>query len=287
VSNINFRPLHPMIGAEVSDLDLSRPIPPEMAQELVDLWEEHSVLLFRKQNLTPDDQLRVTGYFGEVREVFFKSLEARKNATDTHPAIAVISNVTVDGKPVGAAGDGELWFHSDHCYLERSGHASVLYGIEVTTEGGDTRFGSGYGAYEALSPEMKAKLRGVMADFIYDRELNELARTMPPRLGHSQCAVHPVVVEHPGTGRPSLFVNRLMTARLQGMDEAESDSILDHLFDFQESPRFVYDHKWQPGDLLVWDNRSCIHSRTHFDPNLRRVMRRTATMGSTLGPYLG
>lgn len=276
------RPVHPAIGVEVLGLDLSRPLDPHVAAELVALWEEHSLLVFRGQEVTPEQQLRLTACFGTVREVFFKDLAERKHNAETHPAIAFLSNIKVDGKPVGTSGDGELWFHSDHCYLEKSARASVLYGIETTTGGGDTLFASGYAAYAALPPEVKARLDGAMVEFVYDRELNAQERRHRPRPEHSQRAVHPAVVRHPGTGRPALFVNRLMATRILDMDEGESEALLDFLFDFQEGERFTYRHQWQPRDLLVWDNRSCIHARTPFDPAQRRNMRRTATEGEVL-----
>lgn len=282
MKHIQHRPLHPAIGAEVLNVDMSTPLEADVVQELVKLWEDRSVLLFRNQELTPEDQLRLTGYFGEVREAFFKDLPERK-INQTHPQIVFISNVRVDGKPIGSVGDGELWFHSDHCYLPKSGRASILYAIEVPSQGGDTRFASGYAAYEALSPEIKSKLNGVSADFVHDIRVNAQARLHQPG-DDAPRAVHPAVVLHPGTKRPSLFVNRLMTTRLIGMDPAESDALLQYLFDYQEQPQFTYDHKWQPGDLLIWDNRSCLHARTEFDPTERRLMRRTATAGEALSP---
>ncbi|MBB6124218.1 TauD/TfdA dioxygenase family protein [Sphingobium subterraneum] len=285
LTRFSCRNLHPAIGAEVLGLDLSVPLAPEVVADLIALWEDRSVLVFRDQKLSPQDQLRVTDYFGPPSQNEHKKDIGVDLPEQETPGIVLISNVQVDGKPIGSIGDGELWFHSDNCYLPKSAKASLLYAVEIPRAGGETRYASGYAAYQALSPETKAKLNGVMADYVFDYKINTQTRRFKPGPDAFH-AVHPAVVLHPGTGRPALFVNRQTTERLIGMDPEESEALLQELFDFQERPEFVYDHQWRPGDLAIWDNRSCLHARKDFDPGERRTMRRTTAGEQKLEPAL-
>lgn len=293
MTRISYRALHPAIGAEVLNLDLSVPLDPEAMAEVIKLWEEKSVLIFRKQNLTPEEQLRVTDYFGPHRlnENIKKLVDYAKDKPEMQfggweiPGILVMSNVKVDGKLIGAPADGELWFHSDNCYLPETAKGSLLYAIEPTAVGGETCYASGYAAYEALSAEIKSKLDGLMAEFVVDYSTTANLHKRRQKAGTDALrAVHPAVVLHPATERPALFVNRQCTERLIGMAPSESEALLEQLFDFQERPEFVYEHKWQPGDLAVWDNRSCLHARKDFDPNQRRTMRRSTAGTVVLQP---
>lgn len=263
------RQLSPYIGAEVLGIDLSQPLNDEIAQAIRDLWEESSVLLFRNQTLTDDDHVRFVELFGTIQQPIFKTAEASVFAK--HPSVVLISNVTLDGKLIGAVPNGELLFHSDYAYLEHTGKASCLYSIEVPSSGGDTRFASAYAACDALSSELRERLQSLTALNVYSTDG-----------GHADDArryVHPMITTHPGTGRKVLFVNRLMTTEIIGLPSEESDGILSQLFDIQEQQKFIYDHHWRPGDLIIWDNRSCLHARTDFDPAERRLLKRVTTQG--------
>jgi taurine dioxygenase len=286
MKRISYRPIHPAIGAEILNVDLSGRLDPEVMAEVIQVWEENSIVLFRDQNLTPEQQMRVTEFFGvpymgdhikEMTEYVKDKPEMHFGGVDT-PGILIFSNVKdADGKATGLPTDGELWFHSDLCYLPKTAKASLLYGIQPVAVGGETCFASGYAAYEALSPELKRKLDGVMAEFVLDYSEPDLVQMRKRRAGTANVfrAIHPAVVLHPGTKRPALFINRQTTESFIGMDSDESDALLAQLFDFQESSKFVYEHKWRKNDFVVWDNRSCLHSRKNFDPSLKRVMRRS------------
>jgi len=270
-------PLSDAIGAEIVGLDLREPLPQPVFNAIRDTWHAHGVLLFRGQTL---DELAQAGFgsrFGELGKVL-----NNHNGRSYLPGVMYISNVREDGKLVGALPDGEMYFHSDQCYVERPGMATMLYAMEVPAYGGNTLFANMYAAYDTLPESVRSRVEGKLALNVYDYENNATSRGSEPRDGVPSYA-HPIVRTHPATGRKALYVNRLMTHHIVGMDRAESDALLEQLFDHQERPEFIYEHVWTPGDLLIWDNRCTLHARTDFDASQRRMMRRVAILGDK--PY--
>jgi taurine dioxygenase len=171
-----------------------------------------------------------------------------------------------------------MYFHSDQCYVERPIKGTTLYAIELPRQGGNTLFANMYLAYETLPAEAQQRIAGLKAMNVYDYANNPTMRGATIREGVPHYA-HPVVRTHPDTGRKALFVNRLMTDHILDMPREESDELLAFLFDHQEQRRFVYEHVWSVGDLLLWDNRCSLHARTDFDPRERRLLRRVAIRG--------
>lgn len=266
------RPLSAALGAEIIGVDLSRAIDDQLFAQIRDAWHRYLVILLRDQDLSEEDQVRFAEKFGPPAVIHTKQF-VRK-----HPAVMLISNIREDGKPIGALPDGEMQFHSDQCHQERPAMASMLYAIEVPRAGGNTLFANGYAAYETLPDAVKRRIAGRKALNAYDYERAAMKRGTRLAAGVPSYA-HPVVRTHPATGRKALYVNRLMTVRIEGLPEQESDELLDFLFAHQERPEFVYEHVWRPGDLLLWDNRCALHARTDFSPNERRLMRRVTILG--------
>jgi taurine dioxygenase len=266
------RPLSAALGAEIIGVDLSSPIDDQLFAQIRDAWHRYLVILLRDQDLSEEDQVRFAEKFGPPAVIHTKQF-VRK-----HPAVMLISNIREDGKPIGALPDGEMHFHSDQCHQERPAMASMLYAIEVPRAGGNTLFANGYAAYETLPDAVKRRIAGRKALNAYDYERAAMKRGTRLAAGVPSYA-HPVVRTHPATGRKALYVNRLMTVRIEGLPEQESDELLDFLFAHQERPEFVYEHVWRPGDLLLWDNRCALHARTDFSPNERRLMRRVTILG--------
>ncbi len=269
-------PLSPAIGAEIHGIDLRRPIDDTVFQRMRDAWHQHCVLLFRGQQLEDEDQVRFAARFGALSKVLHKH-----GGHTAHPSVMLISNIRENGKPIGALPDGEMYFHSDQCYMERPSMATLLYAIEVPRRGGNTLFANMYAAYDALPDDVKQRIAGRSALNVYDYEGNPTKRGAVRDWAPS--FAHPVVRTHPATGRKALYVNRLMTHSIVGLPADESDSLLTLLFDHQEQKRFVYEHVWAPGDLILWDNRSTLHARSDFDAGERRLMRRVAVLGER--PY--
>ena len=270
--SISVRLLSPALGAEIVGVDLSKPLDDVTIAAIKATWNEHLVLLFRNQALSEDDQVRFARNFGELQQRP-RPKDMRAEAKVKNPEVMLVSNIRENGKPIGSLPDGEMQFHSDMCYIPAPPKGTFLYAIEIPSEGGDTLFLNMYKAYEALLPEMKARLkdRNAVNIFLYgstSRDGNKPDFNIHPH------ATHPVVRIHSDTGRPALYVNRLMTWNIEGMEGGESQELLDSLFDHIEQPQFIYEHKWKVGDLILWDNRCTLHARTDFSDKERRLLRR-------------
>jgi len=272
VPPLQTRALSDALGLEALDVDLRQPLSPARVAQLREAWHQGLILLLRDQSLSEQDQVRFAEYFGPLG----KTLNVHN--TGRHPAIMLVSNIRKDGKPIGALPDGEMQFHTDQCYVERPAAASMLYAIEVPRVGGNTLFANAYRAYETLPDEIKRRIDGRKAVNAYDYDNAATFRGTRIRDGVPHYT-HPVVRTHPATGRKALYVNRLMTLAIEGLPDAESAELLDLLFDHQEQRRFVYEHVWRVGDILMWDNRCTLHARTDFSPAERRLMRRITILG--------
>jgi taurine dioxygenase len=278
---VDIRPLSAAIGVDVRGVDLAQPLDEDTFARIRRAWEENCVALFRGQTLDPDAQVGFAERFGPLS----KLLNATR-ATDQHPAVLLISNIREDGKLIGELPDGEMVFHSDQIYVERPAMATMLYAIEIPSRGGNTCFANGFRAYETLPDDLKTRLEGRVAVQAYDYDGTKGGS---PRLRGEALRpdvkqyAHPVFRTHPATGKKALFVNRMNTQHVVGLDPDESNEILEFLFDHQEKAEFVYEHVWTPGDLVVWDNRSCNHARTDFSAVERRLLRRVTVLGEK--PY--
>lgn len=269
---LQIRPLSPALGAEILGVDLRREIDDDFAVRLLEVWHQNLVILVRDQLLSEDDQVRFAERFGPPAVIHTKQFVQR------HPSVMLISNIREDGRPIGALPDGEMQFHSDQCYKERPAMASMLYAIEVPSKGGNTLFANAYAAYETLPAEIKRRIEGRRALNAYD--YNTAATKRGTKVADDvPTYVHPVVRTHPSTGRKALYINRLMTVRIEDMPEEEGNELLDFLFDHQEQRQFIYEHVWRVGDILMWDNRCTLHARTDFSADERRLMRRVTILG--------
>jgi taurine dioxygenase len=252
-------PLSDALGAELRGLDLSRDIDDATFAQVEQAWHDHLILLFRDQHLSEGDQVRFARRFGALQSRPRPAAMRAESGEVRHPEIMLVSNIRKDGKLIGSLPDGEMQFHSDMCYIEKPAKGTFLYAIEIPSEGGDTLFLNTYKAYESLPADIKAKIDGAKAlnVFLYgstSREGNKPDFSVHPNY------VHPVVRTHPDTGCKALFINRLMTWSIEGMDEGESTTLLNRMFDHMEQPQFIYGHKWRVGDLLLWDNRCTLHA---------------------------
>jgi taurine dioxygenase len=275
--------LHPVIGAEIGGVDLSRQLDAATVEAIRRAWYDHSVLLFRGQEISGEDQLRFAGHFGVIAERHKpKDGATRVDSPDWTNLMPISDKKDADGKALGGLGHGEMWFHSDKCYHERPHRASFLYGIEIPSEGGHTRFASLYAAYDNVPDDLKRRLEGkrVMQGYDYgsDKRL-DLNVNLDNIFHYSQ----PIFVTNPGSGRKALYVSRLNTMWIEGMDRDESEAILSQLFDITEDPAIVYEHVWRPGDLVMWDNLACLHARTDWPDDQSRMLRRCTTLGEPLG----
>src|SRR3981189_3415957 len=281
VIDITVAPLSPACGAEVSGVDLTRPLSETQVRAIKEAWGKHLVLVFRGQKLSQDDQLRFASYFGHLgsRKKAPEKLRSRaEGVQQDHEKVLLVTNIKVDGQPIGAFGDGEFWFPIDSGYSSRPYKYTFLYALELPSRGGNTMFSNMYKAYEAVPAALKEKLRGKKALHIHEYNRAKQA-------GHSADirdiphSYHPVSITHPDTGRKTLFVDRLMTTRIEGVSQDESDAILGELYGIGERREYIYENVWKPGGFVMWDNRCTIHARTDFPKEERRLLRRCPVEG--------
>lgn len=268
------RPLSPALGAEILGLDVSRPIDDETISELVQVWADNIVLLFRKPDMTQEEQLRFASCFGRLGERPAPKKWRNEDYGKLDPAFMLVSNIRENGKPIGTLPDGEMMFHHDTIYKPKPHIGTLLYAIEVPSKGGNTKFNNLYKAYDALPDDMKERVKGHTANHIYDYVTIASANRKSQAGDLRENWTHPVCITHPRSGRKALYVDRLMTARIDGLPEEESEDILETMFDTAERPEHVYEHEWTPGDLLLWDNLCSAHARTDFSSGERRLLRR-------------
>lgn len=280
--SVSFAPLNPSIGVEVKGVDLTAELDDGTVAALRDAWVRHSVLLFRDQDISEDDQFRFARCLGPVADRVQPPVEKRAWRADPHNRMQLITDRLDDeGRPLGSLGHGDMWFHTDKCYVERPHRASLLYGMEIPAQGGHTKFASLYRAYDALPEDLKEKLEGRRVLQVYDYTKDSIADTSH-KLEELLHYWQPVFVANPDSGRIALYVCRLMTARIEGLDEAESAAVLNDICDIIEDPAHVYEHAWRPGDLIVWDNLSSVHARTDWPGDQPHSLRRCTVQGEAL-----
>jgi len=270
-ASFTVRPLSPALGGEILGVDLRDPIDDALKQKFLDAWHQYLVILIRNQTLDEAAQVRFAETFGPPAKV-----TSGRTFSVKHPNVMLISNIREDGKPIGALPDGEMHFHTDQCHQPIPAKATMLYAIEIPSQGGDTLFANAYTAYETLPEHVKERLAGRRAFNAYDQDTTLRSANYD---NARASAWHPAVRTHPATGRKALYVNRLMTREIEGLPRAESAALLQMLFDHQEQMRFVYQHVWRVGDILMWDNRCTLHARTDFSPGERRLLRRVTILG--------
>src|SRR3954470_12069201 len=233
VMDIQVTPLSAACGAEIKGIDVTRPLSAAEVQTIKDAWAKHLVLVFRGQKVSQDDQLRFASYFGDLgsRKKGPDALKARTEGTQQdNEKVLLVSNIKVDGVPIGAFGEGEFWFHIDSGYSPKPYKYTFLYALELPSTGGNTMFSNMYKAYEAVPQALKERLKGRKALHIHEYNRARQANHSGDISGIPDHA-HPVFITNPDTRRKPLFVDRLMTTRIEGMSAAESSAILDQLYD--------------------------------------------------------
>jgi len=277
-------PLSGACGAEIRGIDLTAPLSEAQVDAIKEAWARHLVLAFRGQKVSQDDQLRFAAYFGDLgsRKKAPEPLRSRaEGIAQDHEKVLLVSNIKVDGVPIGAFGEGEFWFHIDSGYSAKPYKYTFLYAVELPSHGGNTLFSNMYKAYEAVPAPLKEKLTGKKALHIHEYNRAKQAGSAGDISGIPHYH-HPVFITHPDTGRKTLFVDRLMTTRIEGVSQEESDAILNELYNIGERREFIYEHVWRLGDFVMWDNRCTIHARTDFPKEERRLLRRCTVEGEPL-----
>lgn len=275
-------PIGEMIAADIQDANLSQPLDDVSIAAIAEAWNENLVLRFRNQHLSDADLIRFSSYFGELDPPGPNPYGV--TFLPEFPEINVISNVKDDtGVPIGNLGDGEAVWHADMTYIDNPPEAGILYALEVPVGQGDTYFANMVAAYNDLSSDLRVAIEG--KTLIHDAAHNSAGML---RKGYEEItdvkltpgARHPLAYEDQH-GRVSLFLGRRPHAYIVGMEESDSDSLLDALWAHATRPKYSWHNEWQKGDLVMWQNRMVMHRRDAFDPSTRRVMHRTQLKGKS------
>lgn len=285
------------LGAEISGVDLARPLDDVTFARIAKAFFEHQVVFFRNQRITPDQHVAFARRFGVLEQHVRK-----EHLLNGYPEILIVSNVLDErGQAIGVEDAGRFW-HSDLSYKREPSLLSALYALEVPVKNGlvlgNTSFASTTASYDALPEAMKRRLLSLknIHSYRYYRTRNIEAQKEEQARGKRVVQEHalteeqlksvpdsevPVVRTHPVTGHKGLFINEAHTSHIAGLPKHESDALLSELFAFIIRPEFRYEHHWQAGDLLMWDNCSVQH-KAHFDYELplRRLMHRTTVRGT-------
>ena len=275
-------PIGEMIAADIQDANLSQPLDDVNIAAITKAWNENLVLRFRNQHLSDADLIRFSSYFGELDPPGPNPYGV--TFLPEFPEINVISNVKDDtGVPIGNLGDGEAVWHADMTYIDNPPEAGILYALEVPVGQGDTYFANMVAAYNDLPSDLRVAIEG--KTLIHDAAHNSAGML---RKGYEEItdikltpgARHPLAYEDQH-GRVSLVLGRRPPADIVGMEESDSDSLLDALWAHATRPKYSWHNEWQKGDLVMWQNRMVMHRRDAFDPSTRRVMHRTQLKGKS------
>jgi alpha-ketoglutarate-dependent 2,4-dichlorophenoxyacetate dioxygenase len=286
--SIQFEAIKPDVGARVSGVDLTRPLTRAQADQIEAAMDRFGVLVFHKQHITDEQQMAFTVNFGPI--------ENARGGNITKPedkrladGLNDVSNLGKDGKPLAKDSRqhlfniGNMLWHSDSSFRAIPAKYSILSARVVNPVGGNTEFASMRAAYDALDSKTKAEIdnlicehslmysRGALGFLDYTEQEKEMFKPVRQRL----------VRAHPSTGAKSLFLSSHAGAIL-GMTMPEARILLRDLTEHATQPQFVYVHKWQPGDLVMWDNQQTMHRVRRYDESQPRDMRRTTVAGSAM-----
>lgn len=283
---MNVIPTGRALGAEITGIDLSKDVSAAQREFIFNAYTEHLVVLFRGQSLSFADLLRLRELFGPpgLAANQLLGLGRKKYYTDDVPdEITIVSNIVdAQGKPIGALGSDEAFWHTDSSFTETPISASLLHAVEVTEQGGETSFLNMYRAYEDMPTGLAARVNGKFANHSKVHNSTGVRRpefadvTDPSK---APGVKHPLVRTHPVTGRKCLYLGRRLNSYIFGLSLAESEETLDEIWAHACQDKYVWQHKWRVGDLVVWDNRCTMHHRNAFAPNARRLMHKSTTAG--------
>ena len=270
------RALNDGFAREIVGLQLWEKLDGGTVEKLRTIWTECGVLVFRRQALSEHEFADFCALFGPLERTV-----RRDWASQVRPEVGIISNLRDGtGKSIGGLSDQEVHWHSDQSYILNPATGAGLHAIEIAHEGGTTRWAHLGKAYEALPERLKKTVEGKRAIFRYAKRLagyKESTDQVVPAESKNRTpdVIHPLVHAHPVTGRKSLYLDPTTSIAVIGMTEADGNALLDELRDFATHPEFVYQHDWQVGDVVIWDNGFLMHQRDHFPSTALRLMKRT------------
>jgi alpha-ketoglutarate-dependent taurine dioxygenase len=276
---LEIRPLQGSFGAEVIGVDPRLGIDDATFERMRAAWYAHSILVFRGLALTPQDQIDFTRRFGPLHIMVPTDYNL-----EGYPEVFVVGNDSEDGKAVGLRRAG-MGFHTDGEDKVLPNAGSLLYALTLPPEGGDTLFADMYAVYEALAHDVRRKIAHRRARFsrsaLHAVHYPHLPEFTEEQKRQRPDVWHPLARRHPASGRTALYIGR-WACDIEGLPAAEGAALIQQLQELAQEPRFIYRHRWQSGDAVLWDNRCTQHCATGFDDEKYvRRMHRTTLEGET------
>lgn len=286
ITPLSVRPVAETFVVEVTGMPVRGDVDPVLFRAFVDILHRHRVVLIRGLDLDPADQVAFSRRFGAL-EIHAR----RQNTLPAHPEVFCVGNVERDGMKASFSRGVEQW-HADSSYRTVTSDASLFYGEIVPPEGGDTWFADATAAYDALPAAMKQRIDPLRAVHALETLYGWGARHNPHRAAFTDAqrlewppVSQPFVRVHPVTGVKSLYLCPAVISHIEDIPAEESRALIEELTVHATQPRFVYRHKWEKGDLVIWDNRAVLHTASLFDhERYQRLMYRTTVAGGQLEP---
>jgi taurine dioxygenase len=291
--DIEVRSLSEQLGVLIEGIDFAKPVSGADRERLIALWNEHGLLLIRGSNVSPESQIAFSRIFGELEEHPLKTIRAGQ-----YPELMELNSEDAKTNPVaywdGEAIIGRLPWHKDLIYTAKPNHGAILRAVIIPPTAGETGYGDQQRAYDALSDATKARISDLEVVYRFGVSLRDMRfidtsgyvpgpgvpkNTKDLGFPDFPDSVHPLVLEHPVTGRRSLNISPMFLERVDGMPPEQSDALLRELVAHATSPEFCYLHRWTPGEVILWDNWRFMHSAPGIKPGDRRIIHRTTILG--------
>jgi len=282
---VEIRQVGDKFAGEVTGIDLTKPLSTESVSAIHDGMDEYAVLFFRGQPLTADEQLAFSKQLGEIEHAIGTSLRDDKDAR-LPSTFADVSNLDRDERPFDIndrrrlfAIGNRLW-HSDSSFKVIPAKYSILHAISIPSRGGNTEFAHMPSAYDALDEEIKTEIDDLICEHsqIFSRQQVGFTELTKEEIERFEPVRQRLIRRHPKTGRKSLYLSS-HAGRIDGLSVPDAKLLLLDLVNHATQKKFVYIHKWQMGDLVMWDNRQTMHRVRPFPVNEPRDMRRTTIVG--------
>ena len=281
--DLEVRPLKQNIGAEIRGVDLSKPLSNETLAKIRKIWVDHVIAVFPNQKVNDEQHIEFSKRLGELEMINMSALQV-EGRPEIYEAtnLDADNNIMVDDHPVLTINRGNQKWHSDSSFKQIPAMASMLNAYIVPERGGETEFANMAAAYDELDQTTKECCESLIAihDFYWSRrDINEKAFTQEERDAIPPVR-HPLIRMHPETRRKTVYVGS-HTREIEGWDLEKSRALIDILIDHCTQERFSYQHKWNVGDMVLWDNRSALHRGMAFDDQkVKRRLHRTTVAGA-------
>jgi taurine dioxygenase len=274
-------PIRQNFAAEISGIDLSNPVSAAEKQSLNELLAQYAVLVFRGQSLTPPQFMAAAEIFGDLMDQ-----QLKKYVLPDYPMVGCNSTDDLPRKNGKLQVRGEN-YHTDHSNERCPPKATTLHALQIPPTGGDTQFVDARQAYDDLPAATKVILKGLRSLHVHQssRSPRELTKLSPEDFAKIPTALQPLVIRHPGNGRPALYLNTGRMEGIEGMAPEAGFALIEDLDQHATHARYEYRHQWRKGDMVIWDNQAVMHqANADYDPEQKRFLYRLMIKGVALTP---